>query len=141
MVSDGDERGIFEAEFAFALVDVFAEEVVKFVGAHGALEFAALDDLADEGVGVEQNVVVEEDVVNADDPAFAEVDVVEERRAAVELHIEAVMDVVVEVGARGDDPVDEAGFDEGDETGNAQAGGHERPRETDADQTVAGQHL
>ena len=51
------------------------------------------------------------------------------------------MDVVVEIGARGDDPVDEACFDEGDETGFAEAGGHERTREADPDQPVAGQHL
>ena len=141
LVGDGDERGVFEAEFAFALVDVFAEEVVKFVGAHGPLEFAAADDLADEGVGVEEDGVIEEDVVDADDVAFAELDVVEERRAAVELHVEAIMDVVVEVGAGGDDPVDEARFDEGDEAGFAEAGGHEGAREADPDQTVAGQHL
>ncbi len=141
MVRDGDERGIFEAEFALALADVFAEEIMEFVGAHGPLELATADDLADEGVGVEQDGVVEEDVVDADDVAFAQFDVVEKRRAAVQLHVEAVMDVVVEVGARGDDPVDEAGFDEGDEAGFAQAGRHERAGEADADQSVARQHL
>ena len=51
------------------------------------------------------------------------------------------MDVVVEVGAGGDDPVDESRFDEGDETGDAEAGGHERAGKADADESVAGQHF
>ena len=38
---------------------------MKLVGAHRALEFRSLDDFADERVGVEQHIVVEENVVNA----------------------------------------------------------------------------
>src|ERR1017187_9867703 len=98
---------------------------MKFIRAHGSLELRAVDHLTDERIRVEQDAVVEQDVVNADDLAFTQFDVVEKRRAAIELHVEPVMDVVVKVGARGDDPVDETGLDERNEAGLAKPGGHE----------------
>ena len=69
----GREHGaVLESQFASALGDIFAEQVMKLVGAHGALELRALDDLAHEGVGIEQHVVIEEHVVDADDAVAVE---------------------------------------------------------------------
>src|SRR5439155_26233194 len=67
LVPGCEDGAVVQFQFLAALADVFAEQVVKFIRAHRALEFGAPNDFADEGVGVEQHVVVKEHVVNADD--------------------------------------------------------------------------
>ena len=114
---------------------------MEFVGAHGLLELRPLDDLAHEGVGIEEDIVGEEDVVDADDAVIAQDDVVEEGGTGEEFHAEAVVEVVVEVRAGGDDPVHEARFHQRDDGGGAEAGGGQRAGERQADGAVVGEHL
>ncbi len=67
--------------------------------------------------------------------------IVQEWRTGVELHVQAVVQVVIEVGAGGDDPIDEAGLHQRDETRFAQAGRRERAGEAQADEAVAREHF
>ncbi len=76
-----EHAGFPDAELALALVHVFAEEKMKFVRRHGALEFRPLDCLAHKRVGIEQHVVVEKHVVNADDALAPQLHIVERGRA------------------------------------------------------------
>jgi hypothetical protein len=67
-----------------SLQQVEAEAVVELGGRHRALELRADQEVADVGVGLEQDGRREQDVVDPDDALLVELDVVEERRAAVE---------------------------------------------------------
>ena len=78
-VAGGEHARLLQAELAAALVNVFAQQIVKFVGAHRALEFGSLDDFPYERVGVEQHVVVKENVVDANDAVTVQFHVVQER--------------------------------------------------------------
>src|SRR5205085_7047223 len=60
-----EQRFLPDAKRFLALADVLAGELVKFRARHRPLEFLAGDDLPEEGVGRQQNVVVEEDVIDA----------------------------------------------------------------------------
>ena len=110
---------------------------MKFVGAHRPLEFLRVNALADERVRIEQHPIIKQDVVDPDNLFAAQFDIVDERRALIELHIEAEMDVVVEIRPGGDDPVDKPGFDQRDQAGFSQTGRHQRAGEADADCAVA----
>ena len=79
-----------------------------------------------EAVGAEQVLVVEDDVVDADDLVLAQLQVGEARPGLVQVHAEGEVRVVVEVRAGGDDPVDEAGLDERHEARHAQPGRRQR---------------
>ena len=57
------------------------------------------------------------------------------------LHAEAVVEVVVEVRAGGDDPVHETGLHQRDDGGGAESGGGQRAGERQADGAVLGEHL
>ena len=107
----GAEQAVsFNAKSSLALIDIFAEQVMKFVRAHRALKLGPLDHLPHKGVGIQQHVVIEQHVVNANDAVVAQLDVIEKRRAGEKLHAEAVVQVVIKVRARGNDPVHEARF-------------------------------
>ena len=108
---------------------------------HRALEFLALNDLAEERVGRQQHVVVEEDVVDADDAFLAQHDVGLLRVAAVHREPESEMRVVIEIRAGRDDPVDEAALDERNERRHAESGRRERAGERHADRDVGLEHL
>ena len=114
---------------------------MKFVRAHRPLELRSLDHLAHKGVGIEQHVVIEEHVVDADDAVAAQLHVVEEGRAGVELHAEAVMEIVVEIRAGRDDPVDKARVHQRHDRGFAQPRRRQRAGERHADRPLAGDHL
>ncbi len=74
-----------------------------------------LQHLGDEVVCLEEHVGVEDDVVDADDAVPAQRHVVHVRGNPVQGEPERPVHVMVEVGARGDDPVHESGFHEGNE--------------------------
>ena len=99
------------ADFFLALGEVLADEVVELGGAERLLERLAAAERAEEPVGAEQVLVVEDDVVDADDLVLAQSQVVEVGPGLVQVHAEGVVRVVVEVRPGGDDPVDEPGLD------------------------------
>ena len=94
-------------------MQVAADLVVELGGSHRLGEDVLADQFAVKAVGVEQRLVVEDDIVDPDDRVFAEGEVVEVGPALVERQVEGVVGVVVEVSPGGDDPVDEPGLDQG----------------------------
>src|SRR6266576_1437765 len=66
-----------------ALADVAAQQVVVLRRAHGPLELRARRHFPDVGVGRQQHLVVEEDVVDADDTLLAQLHIVREGGPAV----------------------------------------------------------
>ena len=74
-------------------------------------------------------------------PSRWSIDVVEERRAGIKLHAEAVVQIVIKIRAGGDDPVHEAGFHERNEADFPKARRRERAGEAHADEAVVRQHL
>ena len=111
-------------------------------GGDRPLEAAADQEVADVGVGLEEHRRREQDVVDADDALLVQLDVVEERRAAVQLEVQRVVEVVIEIRAGADHEVDQAPFHQFDDTA-AESGGRERAGDGQADGGVArrGQHL
>ena len=109
-------------------------------GAHRPLEFVACRHLAHEAVRGQQHIVVEENVVDPDDALLAQHDVIGERGAAVHRHAEAKVRVVIEIGARGDDPIDEARLDEWDDRGHAEPRGRHRAGEAHAHGDIVLEH-
>ena len=105
-------------------------------------ELRADQEVADVGVGLEQHRRREQDVVDADDALLVQLDVVEERRAAVEREVQRVVEVVIEIGAGADDEVDEAAVHQLDDAA-AEAGRRERAGDGQADGGVVlgRQHL
>ena len=87
------------------LEEVAPERIVKLRGGDGAVDAAAHEEVADIGVGLEQHRCGKEDVVNADDAFLVELDVVDERRSAVQREIQRVVQVVVQVRAGADDEI------------------------------------
>src|SRR5439155_1182668 len=65
LVGRGDERPAGEPERALPLRHHAADQVVELCGAHLVLELGREENLPVEGVGVEQHLVVEDDVVDA----------------------------------------------------------------------------
>ena len=100
-----------------------------------------LDQLAVERVGIEQGLVIEDDVVDADDVVLPQGVVVEVGPALVERQVEREVGVVVEVGAGGDDPVHEPGLDQRDQAAHAQPGGGQSPGERQADRAIGLEQL
>ena len=130
-----------DAQLLLAGVHILAQQVVELVGAHHLLELRPLDDLTHEGVGVEQHVVVEEHIVDADDALIVQFHVIQERRPAVQVHVQTEVQVVVQVGTRRNDPVHIAALHQRDEAALAQAGRSEGTSQRQADEPVIGQHL
>src|SRR4030067_856120 len=108
--------------------DVPPDPVMELRRAHLALELLLLEHPAEEGVGVEENLVGEQDVVDPDDPFLVEDRVVEERGSRMHLHPEPEVNVVVEVRPRRYDPVDEPGPDQRGHAGNPHPRGPTSPR-------------
>ena len=99
---------------------------------HGAAELGLAQHLAEEGVGLEQDALVEQDVVDADGALLAQLDVVGPGRAGVDRVAERVMGVVVEVGAGRHDPVDEPGLDQRHQARGGEPGGVSAPESESA---------
>jgi hypothetical protein len=114
-VAGGEQRGLLHAEGFFDLGDGLAEQVVQLRRGHALLKLRLLQDGAEQHVGLEERLLPEAEVVDADDAREAQREVA---RVGVDL-ADAVADdavgVVVEVGAGGGDAVDEPALDERDE--------------------------
>ncbi len=138
---DPEDRLPLEAECPLALQHVRADTVVVLRRGHRALELGELAHLAEEGVGVQQDVVVEDDVVDAHHAVLAQLHVVHERRAAMQRHSEPEVGVVIEVGARGHHPVHEAGLHQRDDGGHPEPRRREGARKAHPDRAVRLEHL
>ena len=93
------------------------------------------DEVADVGVGLEQHGRRKQDVVDADDAFLVQLDVVDERRAAVQREVQRVVQVVIEVRAGRDDEVDEAAIHHLDDAA-AEAGRRHRAGDRQPDRRV-----
>ena len=132
---------VAKPELAPPGVDILPEKVMELVGPHRPLELRPLDHLAHEGVRVEEHIVVEQDVIDPDDPLIVQHDVVQERASGVERHVEAEVEVVVEVGAGGDHPVDKPRLHERDDAALPEAGRGQGASEAHPDEPLLGEHL
>ena len=74
------------------------------------------EEVANIGVGLEQYGRWKEHIVDANDALFVELDVVDEWRAAVKGEVQSVVKIVVEVGARADEEVNEPALHQLDHT-------------------------
>ena len=74
--------------------------MVELGRAHRLLERLAAAQRAVEAIGAEQVLVVEDDVVDADDLVLAQLQVVQAGPRLVHVHAQGEVRVVVEVGAR-----------------------------------------
>ena len=110
-------------------------------GADRLLERLAAAEGAVEAIGAEQVLVVEDDVVDANDLVFAQRQVVEAGPRLVHVHAQGEVGVVIEVGPGADDPVDEAGLDQRHQARGAQPRRRQRPGQRQADHGVVGEHL
>ena len=90
------------------LQQIEAEPVVELRRRDRLVQAGADDEVADVGVGFEQHRRRKQHVVDADDAVFVELDVVDERRAAVQREVQRVVQVVIQVRAGRDDEVDQA---------------------------------
>ena len=90
-----------------AVEQILAEPIVELRGRDGPDMLRPHEEIADVGVGLEQHRRRKQHVVDADDALLVQLDVVEERRAAVEREVQRVVEVVIEVRAGADDEVDE----------------------------------
>ena len=77
-------------------------------GRHRLVETRADDEVADVGVGFQQHGRREQHVVDPDDAVFVELDVVDERRTAMQCEIQCIVQVVIQVCTGRDDEVHEA---------------------------------
>ena len=114
---------------------------MKFGGSHRPGEDVVADQLAIERVGVEQGLVVEDDVVDPDHVVLPQREIVEVRPALVQRQVECEVGVVVKVGAGRDDPVDETAVDERDEAAHPEPRGGQRTRERQPDGAVGLEEL
>ena len=108
---------------------------------HPLLELLRLQHFRKKIVRLEKDVLVENDVVDADDAVTAQRDVIYQWRDPVQGETEGPMDVVVEVGARGDDPVDEARLHEGNECGVTEPCRGQSPADREPDGDLGCEHL
>src|SRR5215217_2576098 len=99
-------------------MNITTTQVVKLRRGHRPLKLWAFDYLAEECVRIEQHRIIEKDVVDADDFFLAQHDVGGLRISLVHSEPDSEMRVVVKISARGNNPVDEAGLDQWNESGN-----------------------
>ena len=102
-------------EHPLPLAHVLPTPVMELGTAHRMLKLGTRHDLPEEGIRREQHLVIEEDAVDPDDPRLPQEDVVDVRVALMEGEPDAEVGIMVEVRPRGDDPIDEAMRDEGDQ--------------------------
>ena len=125
-----------------ALEQILPEPVVELRGRDRARQLRADEEVADVGVGLEQHRRRKQHVVDADDALLVQLDVVEERRAAVQREVQRVVQVVIEVRAGADDEVDQPAVHQLDDAA-AEAGRRQRAGDGQADRRVVvrGEHL
>jgi len=109
---------------------------VKLGGRHVFLELRLAHDPAEVRVGFEEHRVVKQDVVDPHDAFRAQDAVVDVVSSPMQRQPEAEVGVVIEIRARGDDPIDEPRADQRDDHRAPQAGGCQRSRQAHADERV-----
>src|SRR5262245_45701115 len=114
---------------------------MKLRGAERLLERLAATECAIKAIRSKEIFVVENDIVDANDLLFAQLEVVQSRARLVHVHAEGEVGIVVEVGAGADDPVDEAGLDERHKSGDTEASRREGAAERQTDDGIGGEHL
>ena len=114
---------------------------MKFSARHRPLEFLSCDDLPEKRVGRQQDVVVEEDVVDAHDPFFTQDDIRFLGVAAVHCQSETEVSVVIEIGAGGDDPINESTLDQWNQRRHSESSRCQRAGDRQSDRDVGLQHL
>src|SRR5437773_3414235 len=93
------KRFVLQTQNTAALEHVLAGEVMKLRRAHRVLKLCACDDVAKERIGLQQDVIVEKDVVDANDALFAQDAIIEIMQAAAHLQANSKMSVVVTIGS------------------------------------------
>ena len=128
------------AEGLFPLRHVPPEPVVELRRPHLRLELGQVQHLAEEGVRVEEHLVVEQDVVDPHDPLVPKDAVVEERRSGVHRKPEPEVGVVVQVRPRRDDPVDEPRLEQRHDARHAEPRGGQRAGQGESHRHIGLQH-
>ena len=100
-----DHRVLLAARVA--LDEVEAEAVVELRGRHRLVQARTDDEVPEVGVGFKQDGRRKQHVVDADDAVLVQLDVVDERRSAVQREVQRVVQIVVEVRPGRDDEVHE----------------------------------
>src|SRR5262245_18706327 len=109
----------FRRRVILACREVLADEIVKLRRAKGLLKGFAAAQGRIELVGAKQILVIEDDVVDANDLMLAELEVIQPGPRVVQVHAKSKVRVVVKVCPGADDPVDEAGLDQRDKARHA----------------------
>ena len=135
-VRRGEQRWALRAEGVLDGGDVLAEPVVELGRRHALLELGSLHDGREELVGLEQRLLPEAEVVDANDAGDAILDVAGVRVDLAHAVADDAVGVVVEVRARGRDAVDDAALDERDDAALVQARRGHRAREREEDGAV-----
>src|SRR5215467_9463044 len=91
-----------------AVEQIAAEAVVKLGRGYRLVQPRSNDEVADVSVGFQEDRGRKEHVVNANHALFVQVAIVDERRSAMQREVQRVVQIMVEVGARRDEEVDEA---------------------------------
>ena len=109
---------------------------------HRAVHARPHQEVADVGVGLEQHRRGKQHVVDPDDAVLVQLDVVDERRAAVQREVQRVVQIVIEIGAGADDEVDEPALHQLDDAA-AKSGRRQRAGDRQPDRRVVlgQQHL
>src|SRR5579859_2003245 len=81
--------------------------MMQLGGGHRALG-KRLEALAKKAVRIQQYLIAEKDIIDANDASFVQVGITQLIGAAMQRVVEGVMDVVVEVGARADHEINRA---------------------------------
>ena len=136
LVADGEQAGLLHPERLLHLRDVAAEQGVELRRGHLALEVRPLHQRGEEPVGVEQRLLPEAEVVDADHAREPKLEV-----AGVRVHLaDGVADdavgVVVEVRARRREAAQDAALDERDDAALVQPRRRHRARQREEDAAV-----
>ena len=125
-VSRGQHTRITQPELVLSRGKILPHHVVQLGGGHVVCVLWRGQDLADELVGLQQDVVVEQNVVDPDHAVLAENPVVELVASLVHRQPESEVGIVVEVRPGRHDPVDETGADHRDQHRATEPGGRQR---------------
>src|SRR5260370_19519998 len=99
-----DQRFIFQAEYAASFKHIFPGQMVKLCCTHRPLEFRAADDFTKKLIGLEEDVVLKEDVINSNYPLFPQNAIVQIMQTPPHLQAQAEMCIVIEICACRDHP-------------------------------------
>jgi len=98
---------------AIAAMGISTQMVVKFRTRHRALENIALQNAADKSIRFEQNAVVENQVINPNRIIFPQLNIVQVGLCGKNFKVVGVVQIVVQVCSRTDDPIDKTCLHQG----------------------------